>query len=158
MFDEWIEAVLFAPWVVALTLIVGGVLLWWLEIWQKRRADSGVRVDRAIQEMGTRDAWWIGLFQCLALIPGTSRSGSTIAGALVCGYSRTAAAEFSFLVGLPILYGAAALKLGKVRTNARPSPATPTHIAGSEVKDHPLFVGAGNADHDLVRLFLRHQD
>jgi undecaprenyl-diphosphatase len=63
--------------------------------------------------MTLRQALVIGVFQCLALIPGTSRSGATIAGALVIGFRRPAAAEFSFLVGLPVLYGACFLKLGQ---------------------------------------------
>jgi len=67
--------------------------------------------------MSYRTALWIGLWQCLSLIPGTSRSGATIAGALVVGLSRTAAAEFSFLVGIPVLYGASLYKLYGVRAS-----------------------------------------
>ena len=64
-----------------------------------------------MEAMTLGQAVGIGLFQCLALIPGTSRAGATIAGALILGFTRTAAAEFSFLVGLPILYGACGLKV-----------------------------------------------
>ena len=61
--------------------------------------------------MPYQTALWIGVWQCVALLPGTSRSAATIAGALLLGLSRTAAAEISFLVGLPILYGACLLKI-----------------------------------------------
>jgi len=90
-------------------MAVGGVLLLWVERIIRGRAS---RVD-SLLAMPYRTALAIGCFQCLALLPGTSRSGATIAGALLLGLSRTAAAEFSFLVGLPILYGAGVLKLAK---------------------------------------------
>ncbi len=111
LFDEWIEARLFSPEVVAIALIVGGVGLFVLEAWRDRRAAAGVETALPMEAMTPRQALIIGFWQTLALIPGTSRSGATIAGGLVCGLSRGAAAEFSFLVGLPILYGACALKL-----------------------------------------------
>jgi undecaprenyl-diphosphatase len=105
--DDWIDAHLFSPAVVAATTIGGGVLLLLLERWLRHR-------EAAVPTLATmryRTAFWIGVWQCLALIPGTSRSAATFAGALVLGLSRTAAAEFSFLVGLPILYGAGGYKL-----------------------------------------------
>ncbi|MCK5940348.1 MAG: undecaprenyl-diphosphate phosphatase [Planctomycetes bacterium] len=113
LFEDWIDAHLFSPAVVAATLVVGGVLLIALERHLRRRADAEVVGELAA--MPYRTALFIGLWQCLALVPGTSRSGATIAGALLLGLSRTAAAEFSFLVGLPILYGASLYKLLKVR-------------------------------------------
>ena len=81
----------------------------------KRKDRRGFVEEEAMQleRMTWVHALWIGVFQCLALVPGTSRSGATIAGAMVLGFRRTAAAEFSFLVGLPILYGATLLKLWK---------------------------------------------
>jgi undecaprenyl-diphosphatase len=107
--DDWIEERLFSAEFVAGTMAVGGVLLLWVERIIRGRAS---RVD-SLLAMPYRTALAIGCFQCLALLPGTSRSGATIAGALLLGLSRTAAAEFSFLVGLPILYGAGVLKLAK---------------------------------------------
>ena len=107
--DDWIDAHLFSSRVVAATMVVGGVLLLWLERVLRGRPAATAALDG----MSYRTALGIGLFQCLALVPGTSRSGATIAGALLLGLSRTAAAEFSFLVGLPILYGAAGYKLLK---------------------------------------------
>lgn len=111
-FDDAIEAVLFSPTTVATTLIAGGILLLVLERWLARRVARGEpSPSHEVENMTLRHAVVIGLFQCLALVPGTSRSGATIAGALVLGFRRTAAAEFSFLVGLPILYGACVLKI-----------------------------------------------
>ncbi len=110
--DDAIDAALFRPSVVAGTMVVGGGLLLWLESWLRRR---GAQRGEGLEQLGLRQAIGIGLFQCLALIPGTSRSGATIAGGLLLGLTRTAAAEFSFLVGLPILYGACTLKLFKAR-------------------------------------------
>lgn len=106
--DDWIDANLFSTQVVATTMVCGGVLLLLLE-----RLLRGKQGGREVASMSYVTALGVGLFQCLALIPGTSRSAATIAGAMVLGLSRTAAAEFSFLVGLPILYGAAGYKLLK---------------------------------------------
>ena len=107
LLDDWIEARLFSAEFVASTMVVGGVLLLWVEKLVRGRAPRAEHLS----QMGYATAFAIGCFQCLALLPGTSRSGATIAGALLLGLSRTAAAEFSFLVGLPILYGAGAVKL-----------------------------------------------
>ncbi|MGC6486379.1 MAG: undecaprenyl-diphosphate phosphatase [Planctomycetota bacterium] len=111
LFEDWIDEHLFSARVVAATLVGGGVLLLWLE---RHLRDRPPRTEE-FSQMTYRVALWIGLWQCLALVPGTSRSGATIGGALMHGVSRTAAAEFSFLVGLPILYGASFWKLYKAR-------------------------------------------
>jgi undecaprenyl-diphosphatase len=108
--DDWIEAHLFSVRTVAWALIVGGIALWALEWWQRGRDQA---TAQSLETLTIKQALALGFFQCLALVPGTSRSASTIAGGLVVGLSRTAAAEFSFLVGLPILYGASALKLAQ---------------------------------------------
>lgn len=114
LLEDRIDELLFNNLTVGIALIVGGVLLIALEAWcrgkGRREADT-----RPMEAMSIRQAIGIGLFQSLALIPGTSRSGATIAGAMLLGFKRTAAAEFSFLVGLPILYGASLLKLWKNR-------------------------------------------
>lgn len=107
LLDDWIEARLFSAEIVASTMVVGGVLLLWVEKIVRGRAPRAEHLS----QMGYATALAIGCFQCLSLVPGTSRSGATIAGALLLGLSRTAAAEFSFLVGLPILYGAGLVKL-----------------------------------------------
>ncbi|MFY9342140.1 MAG: undecaprenyl-diphosphate phosphatase [Planctomycetota bacterium] len=106
--DDWIDAHLFSAWVVVATMVVGGVLLLVLERWLRGRNGGS-----ELAGMGYRAAFLIGLCQCLALVPGTSRSAATIAGAMLLGLSRPAAAEFSFLVGLPILYGASLWRLAK---------------------------------------------
>ncbi|MCA8942432.1 MAG: undecaprenyl-diphosphate phosphatase, partial [Planctomycetes bacterium] len=107
--DDWIETKLFHPITVATTLLLGGIALLALEKWAGNRPPD--ERGQGLDEMSIRQAIGIGLFQCLALIPGTSRSGATIAGGLLLGMNRVAAAEFSFLVGLPVLYGACLLKL-----------------------------------------------
>jgi undecaprenyl-diphosphatase len=111
LLEDAISAHLFSTLTVAIALILGGVLLWWLERWQRAQALVAGRSGEVVETITLRQAFVIGLWQCLALVPGTSRSGATIAGGMLVGCSRTAAAEFSFLVGLPILFGASALKL-----------------------------------------------
>lgn len=144
--DDWIDAHLFRPSVVAAAMIVGGVLLLALDRWHARRG-AGDELGR----LGYRRAVWIGLFQCLALVPGASRSAATIAGALVVGSSRTAAAEFSFLVGLPILYGAALLKLAK-NPGALAGDALLPFLAGAAV----AFVSALAVVAPFVRYLRSH--
>ena len=111
LLESWIDANLFSATVVAYSLAIGGILLLVLERLLKHRTAT----VNDLSQMSYRSAFYIGMWQCLALIPGTSRSGATIGGALVIGLSRTAAAEFSFLLGLPILYGASIYKLISMR-------------------------------------------
>jgi undecaprenyl-diphosphatase len=111
LFVDEIEELLFSPSVVAMTLIAGGIVFLVVETYLKRKEESGNRQDGVIKGMSLKQALGIGMFQTLALIPGTSRSGATILGGLFLGFSRTAAAEFSFLLGLPILYGACFIKM-----------------------------------------------
>jgi undecaprenyl-diphosphatase len=112
---------LFAPVPVALAFIVGGVLILWIEARHKRlygamdlQGSRRARVE-TVDDMTVADALKVGLLQCLALVPGTSRSGATIMGALVLGFSRKAAAEFSFFLGIPTLMGAGAYSVWKQR-------------------------------------------
>jgi undecaprenyl-diphosphatase len=121
LFEDWIDEHLFSARVVAATLVIGGVMLLWLERYLRGRTPKTADVA----EMSYGCALWIGVWQCLALVPGTSRSGATIGGALVLGLSRTAAAEFSFLVGLPILYGASFWKLFRARDALKGEMFTP---------------------------------
>jgi undecaprenyl-diphosphatase len=104
-----IKAHLFNPVAVALALIVGGLVILWAE-----RRSHVVRVAE-VADMRWTDALKIGLVQCLALIPGTSRSGATIIGGLLCGLSRKAATEFSFFLGVPTLAAASLYSLHKSR-------------------------------------------
>jgi undecaprenyl-diphosphatase len=99
---------LFTPGFVAATTAIGGALLLLLERVYAARAQQGRQQDQPLETLRPMQAFGIGLWQCLALLPGTSRSAATIAGGMLTGLSRATAAEFSFLVGLPILYGACA--------------------------------------------------
>lgn len=98
-----IKAYLFNVYTVASMLIIGGLLIFWVE----SRGTVVTAVE--VEDVTLKQAIWIGLIQCLALIPGTSRSGATIIGALYLGVSRKAAAEFSFFLGVPVLIGAGVL-------------------------------------------------
>jgi undecaprenyl-diphosphatase len=104
-----IKAHLFTPQVVAITLIVGGFIIIWAEARQAKNP-SLARVQDA-DEMTSMDAIKVGLVQCLAMIPGTSRSGATIIGGMLMGLSRKAATDFSFYLAIPTLIGAGAFSL-----------------------------------------------
>ena len=110
LFGKLIKAHLFTPWVVATTFIVGGFII----LWAERRPPSSVRI-RAVEDMRGRDALMVGLVQCLAMVPGTSRSGATIIGGMLLGLSRKAATDFSFYLAIPTLIGAGAYSLYKER-------------------------------------------
>lgn len=105
-----IQAHLFTPAVVAGTFIAGGLLI----LWAERRAPLASRVEQ-VDAMTPLDALKVGLVQCLALVPGTSRSGATIIGGMLLGLSRQAATEFSFFLAMPTLIGAGAYSLYKER-------------------------------------------
>lgn len=109
LLDDWMDEHLYNFVVVAITLIVYGVAFLFVEKWNAKRT---VRV-RSVFEIDYRTALLIGAFQCLSLIPGTSRSGSTILGAILLGVGRSAGAEFSFFLAIPTMLGASALKLVK---------------------------------------------
>jgi undecaprenyl-diphosphatase len=105
-----IKAHLFTPEVVATTFILGGFII----LWAERRPASTVRIHD-VEYMRGRDALKVGLVQCLAMIPGTSRSGATIIGGMLLGLSRKAATDFSFYLAIPTLIGAGAYSLYKER-------------------------------------------
>ncbi|HLA70755.1 MAG TPA: undecaprenyl-diphosphate phosphatase [Steroidobacteraceae bacterium] len=111
LFEDRIKAVLFNPVSVAIALVVGGVIILWAE---KRQHTERVQ---NVDQLTALDAVKLGLFQALALIPGTSRSGATIIGGLLCGLSRRTAAEFSFFAALPVLLAATALEIWKARAD-----------------------------------------
>ena len=114
-FADEIKTYLFNPIVVAIMLIIGGLLIFYVE-----RRPKAIIAQEA-EDVSLKTALMIGLLQCLALIPGTSRSGATIIGALWLGVSRKASAEFSFFLGIPVIVGAALLDLlkhGDVLTNS----------------------------------------
>ena len=108
-----IKAYLFNPITVAAALVVGGVLILWIENYQvKKQIKPRVLT---MDDMTWKDALMVGFMQCLAMIPGTSRSGATIIGGLVLGLSRKAATEFSFFLSIPTIFGATVYDLYKSR-------------------------------------------
>jgi undecaprenyl-diphosphatase len=110
LFGKAIKAHLFTPVVVATTFILGGFII----LWAERRTESATRIH-SVDEMTPWDALKLGLVQCLALVPGTSRSGATIIGGMLLGLSRRAATDFSFYLAIPTLIGAGAYSLWKDR-------------------------------------------
>ncbi len=109
LFDDWFEANLHTPLVISLALIIYGVLFIVVEIWNKKRTPK----VNDIGEITYLTALYIGLFQVLSIIPGTSRSGATIIGALIIGVSRQSAADFTFFLAVPVMLGYSLLKLLK---------------------------------------------
>ncbi len=108
--DDWIDEHLYNPWVVAIALIVFGIAFIVVENWNKGRTSRVAEIAK----LTYKDAFIIGMFQLLAAIfPGTSRSGATIVGALLIGVSRAVAAEFTFFLAIPVMFGASLLKLIK---------------------------------------------
>ena len=110
LFGKAIKANLFTPEVVATTFIIGGFII----LWAERRQASTVRIQE-VEDMRWQDALKVGGVQCLAMIPGTSRSGATIIGGMLLGMSRKAATDFSFYLAIPTLIGAGAYSLYKER-------------------------------------------
>ncbi len=122
LLDSTISTYLFSTWPVLAALLLGGIWMIWLDRWRSQRiaqeTDQGVEPEQSRFCMDIDDLTWkhalsIGLLQCLAMWPGTSRSMMTIAGGTLIGLKPKAAAEFSFLLGLPTLGGACVYKLGR---------------------------------------------
>ncbi|MDR0922862.1 MAG: undecaprenyl-diphosphate phosphatase [Hungatella sp.] len=111
--DDILDEYLMNGYVVAATLILYGVLFIIIENRNQYRSFEVQKVG----DISYQTALWIGLFQLLALIPGTSRSGATILGAMILGCSRAASAEFSFFLGIPVMFGASLLKVVKYGLN-----------------------------------------
>lgn len=134
VFGKWIKAHLFNPVTVAMAFIVGGVVILWAEWRDARRgtALSNARNPRAnalleaakagapriesVDDLNWRDAMKVGIAQCFALVPGTSRSGATIIGGMLFGLSRQVATEFSFFLAIPVIFGATVYELYKARS------------------------------------------
>ncbi|MEO8296832.1 MAG: undecaprenyl-diphosphate phosphatase [Burkholderiales bacterium] len=110
LFGKAIKAHLFTPLVVASTFILGAFVI----LWAEKRPASAVRIQ-SVDDMTVTDALKVGLAQCFAMIPGTSRSGATIIGGMLFGLSRQAATDFSFFLAIPTLIGAGAYSLYKER-------------------------------------------
>ena len=123
LFEKAIKSVLFAPVPVAFALVTGGVIMLWVEsrrcggrasaaAEQPTRAPQLARVQ-SIDDITVFDAFKVGFAQCFALIPGMSRSGSTIIGAMLFGFERRVATEFSFFLAIPVIFGATVYELHK---------------------------------------------
>lgn len=113
LFGKAIKAHLFTPVIVASTFILGGFII----LWAERRQQNNPSLARIheVDAMTPLDALKVGLMQCFAMVPGTSRSGATIIGAMLLGLSRKAATDFSFFLAIPTLIGAGAYSLYKDR-------------------------------------------
>ena len=110
LFGKVIKEHLFTPIVVASTFIIGGFII----LWAERRVEVATRVE-SVDDMTPMDALKVGLVQCLAMVPGTSRSGATIIGGMLLGLSRKASTDFSFFLAIPTLIGAGLYSLYKER-------------------------------------------
>ncbi|MBR6743256.1 MAG: undecaprenyl-diphosphate phosphatase [Clostridia bacterium] len=112
-FDDWFTAKFHNEWVISAMLILYGILFIVVESYNKNRISK----VNTLSEISYKTALLIGAFQVLSLIPGTSRSGATILGAILLGVSRTAAAEFSFYLAVPVMFGASLIKILKFGFN-----------------------------------------
>lgn len=110
LFDDLIDKYLFNEVTVAIALIFYGIIIILME---KKNKDSNFKYND-LDDISLKTAFFIGVFQCLAMIPGTSRSAATIIGAMLLGCSRTSAAKFSFYLAIPTMLGATALKVIKI--------------------------------------------
>lgn len=110
LFDDWMDAHLHNGIVVSIALIVYGIAFILVE---RKNEGKHLRMTDDVHAISYKTALMIGLFQCLSLVPGTSRSGSTILGAIMLGVGRSAGAEFSFFMAIPTMVGASAIKMLK---------------------------------------------
>jgi undecaprenyl-diphosphatase len=138
LFSKHIKAVLFAPIPVALAFIGGAFIIFWAERRQtKLQHEHHLDSAKTVDELTAMDALKVGLAQCAALIPGTSRSGATIIGGMLFGLSRAVATEFSFFLAIPVIGGATAYELLKLWK----SPVT--HLAGNDVASFGMAILLG---------------
>jgi undecaprenyl-diphosphatase len=133
LFGKYIKQFLFSPVPVALAFIGGALIIFWAESRQRQMAEAGnkttsagKRVIASVDDLRPLDAFKVGLAQCAALIPGTSRSGATIIGGMLFGLPRAVATEFSFFLAIPVIGGATAYELIKLWIN-------PIQTSGAEV-------------------------
>ena len=113
LFDDYVEAHFHTPVVIAIALIFYGIAFIIIE---NRNKNKVARIN-TLEEISDKDAFLIGVFQVLSIVPGTSRSGSTIIGGLLMGISRVAIAEFTFFMAVPVMFGLSAIKIIKFGFN-----------------------------------------
>jgi undecaprenyl-diphosphatase len=113
LFGKHIKAVLFSPVPVASAFIVGALIIFWAERRQEKKSDVQSSIQ-SVDDLTPLDALKVGIAQCAALIPGTSRSGATIIGGMLFGLPRVVATEFSFFLAIPVIGGATAYELIKL--------------------------------------------
>ena len=118
VFEEKLKLLFSTPLYVGCFLVANGVLLYGAELLRKKQSGAVVHDDTQIARLSWTKSVYVGLAQCLALIPGFSRTGSTIAGGLLVGLDHKNAARFSFLLATPIIFAAAVLKLPELLTNS----------------------------------------
>jgi undecaprenyl-diphosphatase len=145
LFEDVIEDILFAPIPVAIALVIGGILI----LWAERRQHASQVTD--LDQLGWKQALRIGFFQCLALIPGTSRSAATILGGLLTGLDRKTAAEFSFFLAIPVMFAATGYKLLDAR-----DPITSDEALSLLISSVVSFLAALIAIRFLIRFVSRH--
>ena len=143
-----IKAHLFNPVSVAMALIVGAVAIFIIERWYARHGSPRVN---DVDAMTWKDALKVGFAQCLALVPGTSRSGATIMGGMVFGLSRQVATEFSFFLAIPIMFAASGYELFKNR-----AMLTADDLTSIAVGFVVSFLFALAAVKGLIRYVMRH--
>lgn len=140
LLEKWAENYFRAPGLVAVMLIVVGLIMWW--------AESSGRLANGLESLTPADAMKVGLAQALAIVPGVSRSGSTITMALFCGMTREAAARLSFLMATPIIAGACTLGALHLRHEGIPPEMRGAFLAG--------ILTSGVVGYAAVSSFLRY--
>jgi undecaprenyl-diphosphatase len=143
LFGKYIKQFLFSPVPVAMAFIGGALIIFWAESRQKQMAEAGnktasvgKRVIASVDDLKPSDAFKVGLAQCAALIPGTSRSGATIIGGMLFGLPRAVATEFSFFLAIPVIGGATAYELLKLWIN-------PIQTSGAETMHFGWAIAVG---------------
>ncbi len=116
LLGKWIKSHLFHPVPVALAFIVGGLIILWVERDSARQEYERRTRVQSVDDLSAWDALKVGLVQCVAMVPGTSRSGATIIGGMVLGLSRRCATEFSFFLGIPTLTAAGVYSVWRERS------------------------------------------
>ncbi len=143
-FKDFIKTEARELWVISAALIGLALLLWWAE-----ERSTG---DKEVRQLSFRDILWIGLCQALALIPGSSRSGSTIMGGLLIGLNRAEAARFSFLLGLPAIFGSGLFELYELAQTGFGNTGIPQILVGIAA----AFVSGYLSIEFLLRFLKRH--